>query len=113
MKSMKLAGFFCIATVQMIYGQSETTQNQTANSTQRYPTWREELVYNDRIETNQRNPARQGNWDYQQNWQYEPEAYLQGETQNEFYRRTHNSNAGGVGYDADEPLPNRSGVRYR
>ena len=38
-------------------------------------------------------------WEDQQNWRYDRKAYLNGETQNKFYRGEHPNGKGGIGYD--------------
>ena len=45
--------------------------------------------------------TRYSNWDYQQGWRNYRDAYFNGETQQEAYRRSHPHGRGGIGYDSD------------
>jgi len=53
---------------------------------------------------------RRGDWDNNENWRYYRYAYLNGETQPEYYRNTHIPNRGGIGYDADVTVAEPKGA---
>lgn len=45
--------------------------------------------------------TRHSDWDYQQGWRNNRDAYLNGETQDQAYRKSHPNGRGGIGYDSD------------
>lgn len=64
---------------------------------------REKIAYVDYRDTDIHQRAnRMGDWDNNQNWRYDRQAFYQGETQPEAYRREHPYGTPGIGYNTDQ-----------
>lgn len=73
-----------------------------SDSPRNQATGREEIVYMDERDMDMHHRAnRMGDWSYKQNWRYDREAFYNGETQAEAYRKEHPSSMGGIGMDPD------------